>query len=83
MKINRLKTTLVVGTLLVSAGLGGCQEQPQNEAQLRMREDSIRFEAYTRGFRDGIYATVKHEMPEKKKIELAPILSEMRPLETR
>lgn len=70
MKINRLKTTLVVTSPWHPPGVGGTGRVPraasQNEAQLRMREDSIRFEAYTRGFRDGIYATVKHEMPEKR-----------------
>lgn len=80
---NRLKTITLASMLLMLAGLGGCQDQQQVEAQQRLRDESIRFEAYTRGFRDGIYATVKHEMPDKKTLEIEPILAEMRPHEPR
>ncbi|TXG82791.1 MAG: hypothetical protein E6R14_06475, partial [Thermomicrobiales bacterium] len=66
------------GLYVLTATVAGCgQDQRQAEMQQRMRDDSIRFEAYSRGFRDGVVATVKHEVPDKRRLKVAPILAEM------
>lgn len=84
MMTSKTKRTALIGASLLTTVLaGGCQDQEQAEMRQRMLDDRLEFEAYTRGFRDGIFATAKHEMPEKKTLEIEPILGEMRPHDDR